>query len=167
MPFYRVGGFFIPQDRVVATGQKIEDEHYASSFIPPEMPRKFDPTKEQEIFMASRHISQNYRTYDPQMTFCLLSTPEAREPRDLSMTDTILPDGSLNLLATVFVQRWKGPDEWPAAIPGLRQYKQDEITDISKKQLEDIGLTDLEFITTVVNKPSGWSYAYPPKPATP
>ncbi|KZP22828.1 hypothetical protein FIBSPDRAFT_1043404 [Athelia psychrophila] len=165
MPFYRIGGFFIPQARVVAIGQKIEDEIYAPTL--PEMPKKFDPTKEHEIFGASLNISRNYTTHDPQMTFCLMSTPEARKPRPLSLNDRTLPDGALNLLATVFVQRWHGPDEWPTSIPDLRQYKEDEITDISKKQLEDLGLTDLEFITTVVNKPSGWSYAYPPSPPSP
>ncbi|KZP27274.1 hypothetical protein FIBSPDRAFT_1040164 [Athelia psychrophila] len=53
------------------------------------------------------------------MSFCLMSTPEARKPRPMSL-NTTLPDGSLNLLATVFVQRWHGPDEWPTAMPDLR-----------------------------------------------
>ncbi|KZP22836.1 hypothetical protein FIBSPDRAFT_952649 [Athelia psychrophila] len=52
-------------------------------------------------------------------------------------------------------------------MPDLEQYKQDEITDISKKQLEDLGLIDLEFITTVVNKPAGWRYVYPLSPPSP
>lgn len=43
-----------------------------------------------------------------------------------------VPDGLLKMLATVFVQRWKGPEEWPTAMPDLHQYRQDGITDISR-----------------------------------
>ncbi|KZP22829.1 hypothetical protein FIBSPDRAFT_1043405 [Athelia psychrophila] len=166
MPFYLVGGFFIPQARVVAIGQQIEDENCDGRTIPG-LPKQFDPTKEYNIFDASMNISLNYSTHDPQMTFYLLRTEGGREDRRMSLDNRTLPDGSLNLLATVFIRRWQGPDEWPTAMPNLPQYEQDDITDISKKQLEDIGLAHLEFITTVVNRPEGWRYAYPPSPPSP
>ncbi|KZP22835.1 hypothetical protein FIBSPDRAFT_473280 [Athelia psychrophila] len=90
MPFYLVGGFFIPQARVVAIGQQIEDKICAPYTIPG-LPRKFDPTKEHEIFGASQNISRKYSTHDPQMSFCLMSTPEARKPRPMSLKIQLYP----------------------------------------------------------------------------
>ncbi|KZP22817.1 hypothetical protein FIBSPDRAFT_1043396 [Athelia psychrophila] len=164
MPFYLIGGFFIPQARAVAIGQQIEDENCDGCTIPG-LPRQFDPTKECDIFDAGLNLALNHGTHDPQMSFCMLTAPAARKPNHMWLDDTVLPDGSLNWLATVFVQRWHGPDQWPTPMPDLEQYQQDEITDISKKQLEDLGLSDLEFITTVVNRPEGWTYERPPLPA--